>query len=52
MNPGDKEIMCMDCGQPFIFTASEQDFYASKNLSQPKRCKDCRQKKKAARGGM
>lgn len=38
----DRELVCLDCGQKFIFTESEQRFFWSKNLSEPKRCKPCR----------
>lgn len=44
---GDVELKCEDCGQPFIFTAGEQQFYAEKNFqNQPKRCKVCRDARK------
>jgi len=47
----DKTITCADCGQEFTFTASEQAFYAEKGFSDaPKRCKSCRQARKAQRG--
>jgi CxxC-x17-CxxC domain-containing protein len=47
----DKTITCADCGQEFTFTASEQAFYAEKGFSDaPKRCKTCRQTRKAQRG--
>ena len=38
----DKFITCIDCGDEFLFTASEQAYFTSKELSQPKRCKACR----------
>lgn len=44
----DETLTCQDCGVQFPFTAGEQEFYASKQLTQPKRCKPCRVKKKAA----
>lgn len=45
----DKTIVCKDCGAEFIFTAGEQAFYAEKGFKdEPKRCKECRAKKKAA----
>ena len=45
-------LQCADCGCDFEFTASEQEFYASKGLTnQPKRCKPCRNAKKGSRGG-
>jgi len=46
----DKTIVCADCGQEFTFTASEQAFYAEKGFTDsPKRCKTCRQARKAQR---
>jgi CxxC-x17-CxxC domain-containing protein len=46
----DRTITCADCGQEFTFTASEQAFYAEKGFTDPpKRCKDCRQARKAQR---
>ncbi|HYE73296.1 MAG TPA: zinc-ribbon domain-containing protein [Blastocatellia bacterium] len=47
----DKEIQCADCGQTFTFTAGEQEFYAGRNMTPPKRCKSCRDARKAERGG-
>lgn len=45
-------LQCADCGCDFEFTSSEQEFYASKGLTnQPKRCKPCRNAKKGQRGG-
>lgn len=44
----DKTIKCVDCGEEFTFTAGEQAFYAEKGFTnEPKRCKACRDKKKA-----
>jgi hypothetical protein len=48
---GDKTITCADCGQPFTFSAGEQEFFQQRSMSEPKRCKECRQAKKAERGG-
>ena len=46
----DKTITCADCGQEFTFTSSEQAFYAEKGFTDsPKRCKPCRQARKAQR---
>jgi hypothetical protein len=47
----DKTITCTDCGQPFTFSQGEQEFYEQRGMSEPKRCKECRQAKKAQRGG-
>lgn len=39
----DRTLRCRDCEMDFIWTAGEQAFYASKNLSnQPARCPACR----------
>lgn len=46
----DKELTCRDCGKPFIWTAGEQEFYASKGFSNPPaRCPDDRKKAKEQR---
>ena len=46
----DKTITCVDCGTDFVFTARDQEFYAEKGFNnEPKRCKACRDKKKAER---
>ncbi|MBI4032614.1 zinc-ribbon domain containing protein [Candidatus Berkelbacteria bacterium] len=47
----DQTLTCRDCGQQFVWTAGEQEFYAQKGLSAPSRCKECRAKKKAERAG-
>ena len=41
---------CKQCGKEFVITQSEINFYKSKNLSIPKRCKECRQSNKQQRG--
>jgi hypothetical protein len=53
MSDQDQVINCKDCPNAFTFTAGEQAFYASQSppLTPPKRCKECRAKKKAANGG-
>lgn len=45
----DQQITCRDCGSSFTFTDGEQEFYASRNLSAPQRCKSCRDKRKTDR---
>ena len=47
----DKTLTCADCGQDFTFTASEQQFYADRQFSEPRRCATCRAVRTAARGG-
>ncbi|NLO83174.1 MAG: zinc-binding protein [Clostridiales bacterium] len=44
----DKELVCKDCGETFVFTAGEQEFYAEKGFqNEPARCKPCRDARKA-----
>jgi hypothetical protein len=46
----DKSLRCADCGATFAFTVGEQEFYASKGLTnEPKRCRPCRDARKAQR---
>lgn len=45
----DEKLICKDCGQEFIFTAGEQEFYAEKGFqNKPQRCKACRDARKNA----
>jgi CxxC-x17-CxxC domain-containing protein len=47
----DKTLTCRDCGQPFTFTVSEQQFFADKGFTNdPSRCPECRSARRA-RGG-
>lgn len=46
----DKILRCSDCGQEFAFSAAEQEFYASRSFTEPRRCSSCRAIRKAARG--
>lgn len=48
----DETLNCVDCGRSFPFTASEQEFYASKGFTnKPSRCSDCRAARKNSGGG-
>ena len=38
----DKKFTCIDCQQPFTFTAKEQAFFAEQGYVPPKRCPSCR----------
>ena len=45
----DKTLTCRECGAEFTFSASEQEFYASKGFqNQPSRCPACRAARNAA----
>jgi hypothetical protein len=41
-----KTIVCCDCKQPFVFNTDEQRYFLSKLLSEPKRCRDCRRRRR------
>ena len=48
----DQVINCSDCGIDFVFSASEQEFFAEKGFSSaPKRCSSCRAQRRASGGG-
>src|SRR5215472_1348869 len=53
MSYADKTLTCQDCGTQFVFTAGEQEFYATKGFTnEPRRCPACRQARKGgARSG-
>lgn len=38
----DKTLSCLECGTNFEFSAGEQEFYATKGFSDPRRCPACR----------
>ena len=43
----DKTLVCKECGQEFVFTAGEQEFYAERGfVNEPQRCKACRDARK------
>jgi CxxC-x17-CxxC domain-containing protein len=46
----DKTLVCADCSSEFVFSASEQQFYAERQFSEPRRCPTCRAARKASRG--
>lgn len=52
MDYADKTLTCRECGQEFIFTAGEQEFYHQKQLmNEPGRCPTCRASRRAAMAG-
>ncbi|MDQ6662142.1 MAG: zinc-ribbon domain containing protein [Chloroflexota bacterium] len=52
MNFNDLTLQCRDCGNDFVFTAGEQEFYQQKGLmNQPGRCPSCRAAHRGASGG-
>lgn len=50
MFTSDRTLTCSDCGQEFVFTSSEQQFYSDRGFTEPRRCPSCRASRKAARG--
>ena len=43
----DKKLSCRDCGEEFLFTVKEQEFYAEKGFTnEPGRCSTCRSVRK------
>ena len=44
----DKTLTCKDCGQEFIWTSGEQEFYQARGLvNEPGRCSSCRAARRA-----
>ncbi len=51
MQYNDETLYCRDCNNAFTFTAGEQEFFASRGLTnKPARCPDCRSARKAQSG--
>lgn len=51
MTYADQTLTCRDCGQAFTFTSGEQEFYASRGLTNtPGRCPSCRAARKSGGG--
>lgn len=47
----DKTLTCSDCGVTFTFSATEQEFFATKGYTnEPKRCPACRASRKQQSG--
>lgn len=45
----DKTIVCNSCGEEFVFTVGEQEFYEKQGYqNEPKKCKKCRMARKNA----
>jgi len=43
----DKNLTCKECGEQFVFTAGEQEFFNERGFKEPERCKPCRDARKA-----
>ena len=47
----DRNLTCRDCGRDFVFSASEQEFFAEREFTNdPSRCPECRAARKQNRG--
>jgi len=48
--PDDKTLKCKECGEDFVFSTGEQEFYTQKGFqNEPVRCSPCRQARKKER---
>ena len=48
----DETLVCRDCNNEFVFSASEQAFFAEKGfMNKPSRCAACRAARRAQNGG-
>ena len=48
----DETLTCRDCGNEFVFSASEQAFFAEKGFqNKPTRCPACRRARRNQNGG-
>ena len=48
----DRTLTCVECSQPFTFTADDQSYHAEKGYTnEPKRCTSCRQARRGQSGG-
>lgn len=48
----DRSLDCCRCGCTFVFSAKEQEYFASRSLSnEPKRCQNCRVLERLQRSG-
>jgi hypothetical protein len=47
----DKTIECADCQQAFTWNVGEQEFYQRSGFVEPRRCKPCRELRKAKKNG-
>ncbi len=48
----DKTIVCKDCGEEFVWTVQEQEFFAEKGFkNEPSRCLVCRKTRRQQNSG-
>ena len=46
----DRKLVCAECRNAFFFEEGEQQFFAQRGLSEPKRCGPCRKNNRRGRG--
>ena len=46
----DKQIICIECRNPFTWTERDQLFFSVSKFDPPKRCRPCKAQMKAAKG--
>ena len=45
----DRSLTCVECNQPFTFTADDQQYHREKGYTnEPKRCPSCRQNRRSS----
>jgi CxxC-x17-CxxC domain-containing protein len=48
----DRTLTCLDCNQPFTFSADDQQYHREKGYTnEPKRCPSCRQSRRSSSAG-
>lgn len=47
----DKTLTCVECSREFLFSADDQEFFASRGYLEPKRCRSCRANRRVDREG-
>ena len=56
LNAGDLEVSerrtCLDCGEPFDILVSERKYYEQRGMVLPRRCPDCRERRKQLQSGL
>ena len=45
---GDGALECADCGTVFVLGPEQRAFFVERGLAMPRRCRPCRQKRRAA----
>ena len=48
----DRSLACVECGNPFVFSADDQQYHSEKGYTnEPKRCTSCRQARRGQSDG-